>query len=282
MLISPMLLHTAIEPFNDENWIFEIKYNGVRLLLDTDGHNQTLYTRHGTILNGRLAELNNLELPNCLLDGELVCFNNKGLEDFEGVMSRVNSKSIRSINKGVVNLPITYVVFDVLRFKGKKIMKYELIDRKEILNELFEDSEVLRKSISIQCDGKHLFSEVEKIGLEGIVAKKIHSKYQPDTRSNNWLKIINWRYYECFIAGYKKNGTGFLITFADSNKSAGLLEFGMNPMQKQAFYGVVAGIKTGENNQYVFIEPVIKCKIKGRGVLKSGCVMTPVFVDFIL
>lgn len=279
MFIAPMLLQTADAPFDSNDYLFELKNNGVRLLLDNTKGNINLYTRHGTCLNGRLPELE-ISLPNCYLDGELVCFRD-GREDFEATMSRINSKSFRTIQKGAINVPLSYVVFDILAFEGELTVTLPLVERKEMLANLFEDSANLRHAISYKSTGNLLFSEIEKLELEGIVAKKANSIYEPDTRSYNWLKIINWRYYTCIITGYKKQGMGWLLQF-ETGKTAGVVEFGISPIQKQALYSIAKGLLKSENSQYYFIEPVIRCKVKGRGLLRSGNIMTPVFIDFIL
>ncbi|OME78692.1 hypothetical protein BK120_23420 [Paenibacillus sp. FSL A5-0031] len=109
---------------------------------------------------------------------------------------------------------------------------------------------------------------------------------QPSARPKDvWVKIINWRYDICYIVGYRKNKNGWYIaTPTDDGKFAnvGLMEFGASPEHKQAFYQIAKTIITKESKDIVWIQPLIKCKVKHRGLLRSGNLMTPIFVDFIL
>ncbi|MES9681781.1 ATP-dependent DNA ligase [Gottfriedia acidiceleris] len=273
-------MYTAEKPFDDMDYIFEPKSNGVRLLLHNKNGVRRLFTRHGTELTGRIPEIENIDLPNCYLDGELVCYQN-GIEDFEKVMSRINSNKASTISNGSINYPLTYIVFDLLHNQND-LRQLELIERKSILENLFDDSDSIKKTFYIDGSGIGLFERIKDIGAEGIVAKTKASTYQ-SKRSYDWLKIINWRQHVCHITGFKKNGTGWLIALEENERliTAGLVEFGMNETHKKAFYGVAQQLITGENNQYVFIEPLLRCNIKSRGPLSSGMLHTPVFLDFI-
>ncbi|MFS0783383.1 ATP-dependent DNA ligase [Bacillus sp. 1P06AnD] len=279
MYISPMLLQTALEPFNSDQYLFEPKSNGVRLLLHSKSNEITVFTRHGTNLTGRLPEIESLSLPDFYLDGELVCYK-EGQEDFESVMSRINAASPRTIQKGFHDNPLIYIVFDILQSQGNWIVKLPLMERKKILSAVLPESTHLKQTIVSADYGNELFNQVKLLEMEGIVAKKKNSFYEIGQRSKSWLKIINWRYYICFITGFKKEQTGWLLNMDGQN--VGVVEFGMNPVHKEAFYRISKGIITSENERYVYIEPYIRCKVKGRGILRSGLIMTPVFVEFIV
>lgn len=279
MYISPMLLQTALEPFDSEQYIFEPKSNGVRLLFHHSANKSTVFTRHGTNLTGRLPEIENLLLPEVYLDGELVCIKEEK-EDFESVMSRINTNSHYSIQKGVETNPLTYVVFDILQVKNKWIVDLPLNKRKEILSAVLpEENPYIQKTLFSPNSGRELFEHIKLMDMEGIVAKRKESVYEIGKRSAAWLKIINWRYYICSIAGFKKGQTGWLLNI--DGRNVGIVEFGMNPTQKEAFYKIAKKITTYENERFVYIEPLLKCKVKGRGLLRSGMIMTPVFEDFI-
>lgn len=279
-----MLLQTATQPFDDPTYLFEQKINGVRLLMYSYGGIKRLFTRHGTEISGRFPEIECLEIGNCILDGELVCFND-GKDDFEMTMKRLNSSKETSIKNGSLNYPCTYVVFDVIEHNKINHKSKELIYRKEVLSQLFDDTDSMKKSLYVKEKGIDLFNHIKQIEGEGIVAKRLSSYYISNYRSNDWRKIINWGFYDCLITGFKKNETGWLIALVEEGKlvPAGLVEFGISDIQRKAFYGVAKGLIAGENKQYNFIDPVIRCKVKGRGrLLHSQMIHTPVFVDFIL
>ncbi len=189
-----------------------------------------------------------------------------------------------SINKGIIQFPVTYIVFDII-YKNKDLTGESLITRKQILSETLVDQPTIKKCYYLESDGKLLFEKVKTLELEGIVAKQKESTYQIGKRSKNWEKIINWRIDICYIVGYSKTKTAWIIADKINNeiKVAGIVEFGISQTHKNAFYQVANQLKTGENNEYIFIEPILKCKVRGRGRQpRSFNIMTPVFIDFVL
>ncbi|WP_088044638.1 hypothetical protein [Bacillus sp. EAC] len=284
MFIEPMLLQTSDKPFDSDEHYFEMKSNGVRMLLERrDGINR-LYTENGTEISDRIPELDNIMLKeDCYLDGVLVCYND-GKEDYEAALARVNSIQESKIIQGSKQFPLTYVVFDILRFQNRSLLKEPLSARKEILSNMLDDQPSIKESIYIETQGKFFFEQIKSLGLEGIVAKSKDSIYIPAHRSLNWLKIINWKYGSYYITGYKKQGMGLIISEYKNNEfvNVGLVEFGMNMGQKKAFFSVTKHIKTGEDKTFIYVEPFIKCKIKSKGQLSTGELISPIFDDFII
>ncbi len=281
MFIEPMLLHSKLKPFNSSSHYFELKCNGVRMLLHRSNGKNTMYSRHKTNFSGRIPELDDIDLDDCYLDGELVCYNEEGKEDFEATLKRCNSSQEKTITKGSLQHKLTYIVFDILQYRGNDLTRDPLVKRKMILTDILQDQPSIRKCYFLETEGILLFDKVKELDLEGIVAKSKESLYIPGIRSKDWLKIINFQIEYCYIVGYSKNKTAWLISNEDY-KVVGVVEFGINPSQKTAFYSISKQLKTGENKNYIFIEPLIKCKIKHRGEQRSGALMTPIFVDFIL
>lgn len=283
MFIEPMLLQTADNPFDSDEHYFELKSNGVRLLMERENGINKLYAENGTELTGRIPELDIIELDDCYLDGVLVCYND-GQEDYEAALNRVNTIQDHKINQGSKEFPLTYIVFDILRIRKRNLMKEPLSTRKQILADVLKDQQFIKKSFFIESDGIMLFEQIKELGLEGIVAKSKDSFYIPSHRSLNWLKVINWKYNEYYITGYKKQGMGLLISEYKNNQlvNVGVVEFGMNNGQRKAFFSVTKHIKTGEDKIYTYVEPFIKCKIKNRGQLSNGELIDPIFDDFIV
>jgi DNA ligase 1 len=283
MFIEPMLLQTADHPFDSNDHYFELKSNGVRMLLERQNGKNKLFTRNGTELTGRIPELDIIELDDCYLDGELVCYN-EGKEDYEAVINRVNSIHENKIIQGSKQFPLTYVVFDILRIQNRNLMKEPLSVRKQILSDTLVEQPSIKKSFYIETQGKMLFDQIQALELEGMVAKTKDSIYIPARRSLNWLKIINWKYENYYITGYKKQGMGLLISEYKNNEfvNVGLVEFGMNTGQKKAFFSLTKHIKTGEDKTYIYVEPFVRCKIKSRGQQSNGELIEPIFDDFIV
>ena len=160
MFLSPMLLHTAEEPFNDKNYVFEHKANGVRCLCYQNEGKTKLYTRHNTDIKLQFPEFERMKLPNCYLDGEIICIN-EGKEDFESVMRRINTSKSASINKIAKEFPITYVVFDLLMLNGKKVINLPLIKRKSLLKEHISIQEGIVFPSCLEGNGITLFEQIK-------------------------------------------------------------------------------------------------------------------------
>jgi DNA ligase-1 len=288
-----MLLQPLAEPFNSEDYLHEIKYNGIRAIYTKDLNTEDFYTRHKTNISSKYPEVLNLDVPNqTVLDGELVCLqrreNGREIDNFSRIMERFRySKEEKIIHAAETN-PATFMVFDVMVWNGVSLVKEPLIERKKILaNEFIEKDHVQLVSYRL-FDGLSLFKEAIEYEREGIVSKRLSSPYLVAKRSSkgDWFKIINWTYLETFIHGYRKDKFGLLCTvideFSRKTQRVGIVEFGMKPEQKKAFYQIVKQLIIGEDKDFIYLEPVIRCKLKGRGFTENGYLFTPVFVDFIL
>ncbi|MFD0587716.1 ATP-dependent DNA ligase [Paenibacillus sp. GCM10027627] len=286
--IDPMLLDSCKEPFNSENHIFEPKSNGIRLELLRSESQTKLITRHGTDVTKSLPELLKLDLSaGTILDGELVCYSphNPLEEDFEAVMSRIVSKSEKSVKQQMSINPCNYIVFDILMYRNKPLMDLPLVARKQILESKVSNQSYLQKVMYLRKNGNQLFEVIKKHKLEGIVAKRIESRYHAGKRPVDvWTKIINWRYSDCLISGFRKEQTGWYLEVigGEGIGSKGFVEFGISKEMKQLFYEITKKMVVKEDKKSVWIQKILKCEVKHRGVLKSGNLMTPVFVKFLI
>jgi len=179
MFISPMLLHKANTPFDDNEWLSELKLDGISFLYSTmDG--VKFYNRHGNDVTNCFPELITSEIPKgTILDGEILIEDEEGKPDFEELMSRFQVSSPRRIPTISRINPVTFCAFDVVYYKGKKVSHLPLSDRKEILDEILPtDLPLITKVPSIKGNGKALFDLVKQQNLEGIVLKKKDSRYE--------------------------------------------------------------------------------------------------------
>ncbi|MGF9911192.1 hypothetical protein ABEX47_03050 [Paenibacillus ehimensis] len=120
--------------------------------------------------------------------------------------------------------------------------------------------------------------------MEGIVAKRAESIYVSG-RSDAWLKIINWTYVDVTITGYRKAEFGWLASVPGSGgklRQAGVIELGVTPQHRAAFYSVKDRLKTHEDRNFVYLEPRLKARVKMRNWTKAGLLRAPTFVEFIL
>ncbi|MGG3509703.1 ATP-dependent DNA ligase [Paenibacillus lautus] len=283
MFISPMLLETAHCPFSHSNYIFEPKIDGHRLVFSQQGGTIRLYTRHETNCTSQYPELLYPFDDDIILDGEVACIDPEtGRIDFELVMNRFQAKKSEKIQKLTSIQPVTYVVFDVLQYKGKNLRKMPLMNRKEILSGIPMPNKHFGVIPFIEAAGEALFTQMEAQELEGMVGKKQNSIYE-SRRSASWQKVINWTYVDVFVTGYRKDEFGWLtsvVTESGRLRPTGIIELGVPPKAKSALYGVCKSLVTGEDKNYVYLEPRIRAKVKTRNWTKNGMLRSPAFVEF--
>ena len=270
-----MLLHKAEQPIEDENIINELKLDGIRLILSKFDNRIKLHTRHNNEVSNKFPELLQVNIPDgTVLDGEIIVTDQQGKPDFEAMMQRFQSK------KSEHN--IQYCVFDVIYHKGQKITHLPLHERKELLEEIVEDSNLICKVKWMYGNGPAYFDLVKQQGLEGIVQKKANSKYQIGKRSQEWRKVINYQYTDAVITGLRKDEFGLLLGIEENNriKPAGIMEF-VTPEARKQFYSQYQDLIVDENKKFIFLDPKIKCKVKFRNYYKSGLLRIPSFVEYI-
>lgn len=281
MFVSPMLLQKNDEPFDDDNWLSELKLDGIRFLYSTMA-GTNFYTRHNNLVTERFPELLDNQMPKgILLDGEIVITDEFGRPEFESLMSRFQVSNPKRIPIVSQNNPITFCAFDVVYYQGKKISHLPLTERKEILAEILpEDSPRITKTLSLQGKGKELYELVKSQDLEGIVLKKKNSKYEIGRRSKNWIKVINYKYSTVTIAGFRKSKFGWLLKFSNGQR-AGLMELGVPIESRKMVYELARRVKVTEINGYIYFpNDSLKCKVKYRALSRGGLLRLPSFIEF--
>lgn len=287
MFIDPMLLATAPRPFSDPRFIYEPKVDGHRLIFSQQDGVVRLYTRNNNNCTRQYPEIAGVLFPHdIVLDGEVACVDPMtGVSDFEAVMSRFQARRTDKIAHLSAVLPAYYAVFDVLQYRGEDLRKLPLISRKKILAEILMPSANINVIPYVEGAGEALFAQIQARGMEGVVGKRSDSVYETGRRSDNWLKVINWSYTDVYITGYKKKEFGWLAGIADGRgrvRPAGIIEFGVGPMEKKAFYGVSQALMTGEDRDFVYVEPRIQVRVKMRNWTRAGRLRSPVFERFIV
>jgi bifunctional non-homologous end joining protein LigD len=212
--VKPMLAGHTDTPFDNKDWVFEVKWDGVRAILL---HNKAkeaiteIQSRNGKNITHRYPEITKAigtvvkSNESIVLDGEIVVLNKEGIPDFQMHQKRMNVESQRDIEFLSNEIPATYFVFDILYIDGRNVEELQLSDRRKILNSVIaEGSKRIRISEYIEEKGKALFKSVIERHLEGIVAKDKHSKYHQGIRSSAWLKIKGILTQDCVVVGYTK------------------------------------------------------------------------------
>jgi bifunctional non-homologous end joining protein LigD len=188
--VEPMLATLADHPFSDPNWLFEIKWDGVRALARIENGALALRSRNSIDITKRYPEL--ASLPDALaarraiIDGEIVALDAQGHGSFEHLQERMH---VRAPGESLVtHMPVVYFAFDLLYCDGYDLREAPLLDRKQLLQRLLFTSERFRYADHQLEHGKELFTLAGQNGLEGIVAKRADSPYVSD-RSSYWVKL---------------------------------------------------------------------------------------------
>lgn len=187
-----------------KGYIYEPKLDGYRALLYV-GKEAKLFTRNEHDITEKFPELENIKkaitAKSCVLDGELVSYNDDGLPDFQLVQGRDQLGSRLVIAQRSTQHPVTFIVFDILEYNGKSVMDKPLAERKKLLTKIITDTDRI-KTIPSTTDGKKLWREMTKLGVEGVMAKEADSIYYPGKRKKVWLKVKQFQTADCVIIGY--------------------------------------------------------------------------------
>lgn len=195
LTIKPMLATLVQDPFNDPSWLFEIKWDGYRALAKIDTGIVHIYSRNNLEFNKKFPPIVKALASikrNVVLDGEIVVVNPKGKSDFQLL------QNFQRTGEG----NIVYYVFDILYLDGYDLTNLPLLERKDILKHLLPSSDKIRFGDHIIAKGKEFFNLAKKNDLEGIIAKRLDSKYQMNKRSKDWLKIKIHLQQEAIICGF--------------------------------------------------------------------------------
>lgn len=279
-----MLLETSKNPFTHPDYIFEPKIDGHRLLLSHENGVTRLYTRNNNDCTLQYPELYDLAEDDILLDGEVACVDRTTSQiDFESIMERFQARKADKVLRLSATVPANYIVFDILRYRGQDLRGWPLMRRKELLTSIDLGNPRISVVPYIEREGERLFSEMVARQLEGMVAKRKESVYSTGQRSPSWLKVINWSYAEVVITGWKKSEFGWLAGVTDQSgrvRRAGAIEFGVSPEQKKEFYRTMQQYVIGEDRNHVYLEPLVRARVKMRNWTRSGMLRDPVFVGY--
>jgi bifunctional non-homologous end joining protein LigD len=183
------ILTAAALPFSNPAWLFELKYDGYRVLTTRNGIVR-LVSRHGRDLTAAFPEVS-FELsalpPGTALDGELVILDAQGGTSFDH-LARARRSSPHAIRNAVRNRPATLMVFDILADAGTDVRSQPIEQRKALLAERVPLTKHLRPVLPIVGNGEWLYAQAESLRLEGIVAKKTGTPY-PKGQTRDWLAI---------------------------------------------------------------------------------------------
>lgn len=286
--ISPMLAKETDKPFNNKEWIYEMKWDGYRAIAEVNEDDVSLYSRNGNTFNYSypviVEELKKLKI-HAVLDGEIIVVDENGKSSFQSLQYYQNDGSV----------PLEFRVFDLLSLKGQDTCSLALTDRKKLLKLLLPKNPIIKYSDHIEEKGIEFFKMAVENDLEGIMAKDSNSLYNQNARTNLWLKIKNHKTLDAIIAGFTEPGGGRkhfgalvlgvwdgkelkYIGHTGSGFDAKRLEqmstLMKSKIQKQSPFKT--SVKT--NMPVTWIKPEIVCEVKFTEWTRDGNLRHPIFL----
>jgi bifunctional non-homologous end joining protein LigD len=203
--IEPMKASIADKPPRGDDWLFEVKWDGVRAIAFVDRQEVRLQSRSGVRCERQYPELavihHSIAAESAILDGEIAVLDEKGVSRFHLIQPRISNSDPNSIAHMVRSIPVVYFVFDLLYLDGHDLRKVDLAKRRELLEAIVTAGPTLRVSEAFPGAGQEMLDAARENGLEGILAKHAASCYEP-RRSRDWLKIKLVNQEEFVIGGY--------------------------------------------------------------------------------
>ena len=205
--IVPMMARTGVLPRDDEDWAFEVKWDGVRAICHSEPGRMRLHSRNLLDITPRYPEVGRLNRAlshhRAVLDGEIVALDAEGKPSFGALQRRMHVGSESTVRRLAKDTPVTYIIFDLLWLDGHSLMDLPYTERRARLAELeLGDGGRWRVPDYVVGHGEQLLAATEQQGLEGVIAKRLDSTYQPGQRTPSWLKIKNTARQEVVVGGW--------------------------------------------------------------------------------
>src|SRR5258708_643467 len=201
--ISVTLAKLADKPFSDPNWLFEIKWDGIRTVAFVDNGSVRLSARSGRDVTAEFPEFQDLakhlRAGTAIVDGEIVTLHENGRSDFQKLQNRFGVT--KPSQKLITDIPLTYYFFDALYCNGFDVRKTPLLQRKELLRQMLRGNGRVRYSEHQLENGKELYAVAKENGLEGIVGKQIESPYTGNP-TGCWLKFKIFNELDAVVLGW--------------------------------------------------------------------------------
>ena len=301
--LRPMLAHSEPLPFSREGWLFELKYDGVRLLACKEGETVRLHTRAGNDRTSTYPEIaraiSHLPLRSFVVDGEVVALDASGRSSFGLLQRRFTQTDPDAIERAQAEIPVSFYAFDLLFALGHDLRALPLVQRKQVLS-LFAPSlgQVLLAD-HVEGDGEALFAAATDHELEGIVAKRADSRYEVGRRSKSWLKIKVPRSAPLVIAGWVagRGSRGSLGSLVLAGYRDGALRYvgnagsGLSEDTIAALLPALEALRVGASpfegepattgRELCYARPELVCRVSYTEVTAGGQLRHPVFRELL-
>ncbi len=276
-------------PFDSDRHLYEIKWDGFRTLAFVDSGGLRLMSRGGHRVTERYPELAALaSFPaGTVLDGEIVIFKD-GRPDFESLLRRSRARQSTAERSRAA----TYVAFDLLYSGFRSVMGEPLSRRRARLEELIQPGPQLSISEGIVGGGTAMYREACGNGLEGVVAKRLDSRYSPGLRSDAWRKIKSVQHAYCAIIGYLPRGEDDLQSLLVAMEEEGSLRYagrvgtGFSDAVRRGLAGRLAARRRRQPlvpcpEKGVWVEPGLYCRVAFADRTGAGLLRAPRFEELL-
>jgi bifunctional non-homologous end joining protein LigD len=297
--IEPMLALPADQPPESQDFVYEVKWDGIRAMVTLDEGEVRIRSRNGTDITKQFPELlladRAFRATSALVDGEIVCPDADGKPSFQNVIHRLQLKGETAIRRAMAKFPALCFVFDCLYLDGRPIVSEPLTRRREWLEDAVKQPSAYRVSTVVE-EGAALLEAVRQMGLEGIMAKRRDSSYSPGKRTGAWLKIKTRQTLEFAIVGYtlgkgdRKSSFGALHLASVGRaglKYVGKVGTGFDQRSMKAVWAELQQLrkikrpvttKPPDDTDSVWCEPKLLCEVQFASRTKDGRLREPVFL----
>ncbi|MEW6304821.1 MAG: non-homologous end-joining DNA ligase, partial [Verrucomicrobiota bacterium] len=297
--VEPMLARPVEKPPASGDYLYEVKWDGIRALISLDEGEIRIHGRKGLDLTKQFPELlipeQAFRATSGLFDGEIVCLEADGRPNFATVIHRMQQRSEGAIERAKASHPAVCYLFDCLYLDGRAIVNEPLARRREWLQDAIRKGTPYRLSEAV-TEGAALLEAVKETGLEGIMAKQRGSPYSPGKRSDSWLKIKLQQTVECVIIGYTRGkgdreGSFGALHLAQANggelKYMGKVGSGFDAKMLKALWAELERLtttrrpvkeRTLDDARSIWVEPKLICEVQYASLTDEGLLREPVFL----
>ncbi len=293
--VRPMLAVSA-EPFDAPDYLYELKWDGVRCLAFIDG-GVRLQSRNLKILNDRYPELLGLagavKAAPCVLDGEIVALRG-GKPSFQDLQKRLNAKRPETIRRVAGAIPVVYMIFDLLYVRGEDATRLPFRRRRELLQEALAETDRFILTRQVPERGREYFAAAGRLGLEGVIGKQADSPYLPGRRSRYWVKFRNTKIASFLICGYTESpssqgmpGALALGAYLDGKlTSFGMVGTGFSQAELSMLRPVLAALETAvcpftgaglRMKGFHWTRPALVCDVEYLELTDQGTLRHPLY-----
>jgi bifunctional non-homologous end joining protein LigD len=302
--LEPMLATLVSQPFDDPAFVFEPKWDGIRALAVCN-ETTTLVSRRGNDVTAGYPELaevhDRLVALDAILDGEIVALVD-GVPSFQKLQQRMHVRDERQLKRFMREAPVILMVFDLLYLDGTRVMNRQWSERRRLLEELVVPNEVVQLSPYVPEDGIAMYAAAAAQELEGILAKRAASIYEPGARSRSWLKIKTVMDADVVVVGWtegsgRREGTlGSLITAVYDNAELRYVGNVGTGFDKHSIAEAVERLQTLDEAPIPFspvvlksrpelrsahwVKPELVATVEYRQVTNAGRLRSPTFKGF--